>query len=246
MDAADHKEDGVHAVLKAKSRDELNLIASHLKIAGFRKLSRDALIQHILDKTPVRTLEGLLTPSWWFRYHNHVYGVAGVLGLALTIVFFMWPRLPWKRPKVNSEIPTGSAPSLQNSQAQNSSSSDSQEAQIARDASAFSPISFQEIVNRRTSGTDLQRDVLQEELLGKAVIWNSTIVNIKSGEAGAIDVTVVPEKGSLEFALLEFDSSQKQEFLELKEGQVIRFTGIIKRFYIAPALEKCRIIRVLE
>jgi hypothetical protein len=175
-----------------------------------------------------------------------VYGAAGMLGLVLTIVFFMWPRLPWSRSKLNSESPILSAPSLHNSQPQKSSSSDAQEAQIARDASAFSPISFQEVVDRRTSGTDLQRDALQEELLGKAVIWNGTIVTIKSGDGATTDITVVPQKGSLEFALLNFDSTQRQEFLKLKEGQVIRFTGIIKRFYIAPALEKCRLIQVLD
>jgi hypothetical protein len=36
-------------LLESKSRDELNVIARHLRIVGFRKLSKDSLIEVILE-----------------------------------------------------------------------------------------------------------------------------------------------------------------------------------------------------
>jgi len=77
-----------------KSRDELNLIAKYLGISSFRKLPKEDLICRILLTSQKTKLAALMRPSWWSRYHNHVYGLASLLGVGLTILFFVWQRSP--------------------------------------------------------------------------------------------------------------------------------------------------------
>lgn len=78
----------INQLLNSKLRDDLNIIARKLRIAGYRKLRKDDLISSILscDEQDVRKT---LSVTWWDRYHNHVYGAAGIVALVLTILFFV-------------------------------------------------------------------------------------------------------------------------------------------------------------
>jgi hypothetical protein len=75
-------------VLRAKSRDELNVVARRLSIVGYRRLSKSELISEILALGPSRVAH-YLELGWWDRFHNHVYGGASVVGLILAIAFYM-------------------------------------------------------------------------------------------------------------------------------------------------------------
>jgi hypothetical protein len=74
-------------MLESKIRDELNLIARRLQIAGYRSLNKNDLISAIL-KCNESCVRRSLSATWWNLYHNHVYGWVGILGLVLSIVFF--------------------------------------------------------------------------------------------------------------------------------------------------------------
>ena len=47
-------------------------------------------------------------------------------------------------------------------------------------------------------------------------------------------------------AFLDFDSSQKAYVLQLKEKQVIRFTGAIRSFGANPLLERCKLLSPIK
>jgi hypothetical protein len=74
-------------LLESKTRDELNIIASKLKLSGYRKLSKDALVHTILT-TDEKTLSQCLSVTWWNRYHNHVYGAFTIAGVILAVLMF--------------------------------------------------------------------------------------------------------------------------------------------------------------
>jgi hypothetical protein len=74
-------------MLESKVRDELNLIARKLQLKGYRSLTKNDLISAILECNE-SCVRRSLSATWWDRYHNHVYGWVGILGLILSIVFF--------------------------------------------------------------------------------------------------------------------------------------------------------------
>lgn len=76
--------------LAQKTRDELNIIASKLKVPGYRKLTKEALTATLLSSDKIDLLKQLHI-TWWDRYHNHVYGVFSVVGVVLSVVFFVTP-----------------------------------------------------------------------------------------------------------------------------------------------------------
>jgi hypothetical protein len=49
-------------------------------------------IKTILKKGEKDKIAALINPSWWSHYHNHVYGVASIIGVVLTVLFFVWPK----------------------------------------------------------------------------------------------------------------------------------------------------------
>lgn len=77
-----------------KLRDELNIIARKLRITGYRSLRKDDLVSAIL-KCDDQLVRQSLSVTWWDRYHNHVYGVATIVALVLSIVFLV---IPWMFP----------------------------------------------------------------------------------------------------------------------------------------------------
>lgn len=77
-------------VLGKKSLTELRAIAKKLNLSGFSHLRKADLIARLqtVDELVIREQ---LFPTWWQKHHNHAYGTISVLGVALSIAFFLWP-----------------------------------------------------------------------------------------------------------------------------------------------------------
>lgn len=80
--------DEFRQTLEDKTRDELNIIAKELKISGYTRQTKTELVDLLLAEDHV-VLKRILFPTWWSRYHNHVYGIASILGVVLAVVFFL-------------------------------------------------------------------------------------------------------------------------------------------------------------
>lgn len=74
--------------LVANSRDELKIIAKKLKIKNRHKLRNDELISSILQNDN-KILASIINVTWWDKYHKHIYGISGILGVILAIVFYL-------------------------------------------------------------------------------------------------------------------------------------------------------------
>ncbi len=70
------------------SRAELNVLGKRLQIANYRKLKEQGLVEAL---QAIPNIDKKMRVSWWNLHHNHVYGVVTLLGLLLTILFFLWP-----------------------------------------------------------------------------------------------------------------------------------------------------------
>jgi hypothetical protein len=119
------------------------------------------------------------------------------------------------------------------------------EARIASEAESFSPMSITEYLAKWYAMTPLQQDQFEKDMHGKTIIWTGRIEWIKPGKNGSIDVTVNPTDGSYGTAFLDFDSSQRSDFLKLQEKQVIRFTGTIDSAW-GPFLKACKLLQVIR
>lgn len=77
-------------VLKGKTVDELRVLARKLALTGCSNLNKQDLVARIAQ-ADTHALKAELFPTWWQTYHNHVYGAVSVLGVALSIIFFILP-----------------------------------------------------------------------------------------------------------------------------------------------------------
>lgn len=90
VDTTHNDIDELRPVLEAKLRDELNLLAKKLGVSGFSRLKKSQLVDLLLTSNR-NSLKTMLFPTWWSKYHNHVYGNASIIGVLLAIAFFIWP-----------------------------------------------------------------------------------------------------------------------------------------------------------
>lgn len=81
----------LNSIIARKSREELILLARTLGIPNVRAMKKAALV-HAICSTDIKRLDKLIRPTWWSRYHNHVYGVAGLIGLVLSVAALQWPN----------------------------------------------------------------------------------------------------------------------------------------------------------
>jgi hypothetical protein len=76
--------------LASKTRDELNVLGRRMSIANYRRLTKEQLVETLIA---VPSLPKQMRISWWDLHHNHVYGLASVLGLVLGVAFYFWPLI---------------------------------------------------------------------------------------------------------------------------------------------------------
>jgi hypothetical protein len=129
-----------------------------------------------------------------------------------------------------------------------SKSDDSEEeAFIAAKDLSYSPMTMEGYFDAwfRKATTSLQRDALEEQMMGRRVIWAGQIKSIEGKNDGSLLMTVEPLDGSYGTTFLYFNESQKSELLKLHKGQQVRFTGVIRSFIASPFLRDCRILRIL-
>jgi hypothetical protein len=186
-------------------------------------------------------------PSWWGRNHQHIYAISAisvaVVGVLVSIVLFVLGQHRGRPSIGDKPVAVSALSSLGLDQV------DAVEVKIASDAKFFSPVTMAEFFSRldKKLNTELQRDQFSTEMLGKTVIWTGRISSISSWEDNAVFVIVRPPDGGYDSAALVFDSSQRGDFLKLKEKQVIRFAGDIDHIdLLAPGLRKCKLLRVVE
>jgi hypothetical protein len=72
--------------LESKSRDELNIIARKLKIKNRHKLKNEDLISRILQEDN-KIVSSIIHVTWWDKYHHHIYGISGIIGIILAVIF---------------------------------------------------------------------------------------------------------------------------------------------------------------
>jgi hypothetical protein len=93
------------STLETKSRDELNVLAKRLSISGLSRASKADVIDALL-RSDRNKLTSTLFPTWWFRYHSHVYGVATIIALIASVAFYLWPAQSDQ--KINEELESDS------------------------------------------------------------------------------------------------------------------------------------------
>jgi hypothetical protein len=121
------------------------------------------------------------------------------------------------------------------------------EAEIAAKDSRFSGMTMDEYFEQwyRGAKSSLQRDELEQSMLGRRIIWTGKIKTIESKYSGEIRV-IVETDGQTGSAFLDFTKDQRGDLLKLQEGQTIRFTGIIRSFVVSPFLKDCKILKVIN
>ncbi len=95
MDATEQKtgaSNDLREALVTQNKEGLVLLAKKLRLRHARRLQKDQLIEQIL-LLPAATVRRALNITWWDRWHNHIYGIATILGLILAAVAFL-PRGP--------------------------------------------------------------------------------------------------------------------------------------------------------
>ncbi len=119
-----------------------------------------------------------------------------------------------------------------------------EEAGIAAEAESFSPVTmpefFEEWYDEAT--TDLQSDELEQLLLGKRVVWSGEIAAIEPGRDHGVRVVVRPTGDIYGRAYLDFGESWRADLLGREQGQVMRFTCVVRSFVANPFLDGCRIL----
>ena len=96
----------INQALESMSIDELRIFAKRLGLSGYSSLRKADLIK-LIQASDTTALQKQLFPTWWQTYHNHVYGSMSVVGLVLSVVFFVWPAstVPDAKPTSHSNPP---------------------------------------------------------------------------------------------------------------------------------------------
>jgi len=72
--------------LESLKKSELSNLAQKFKIRGYSKLTKEELVNAIINTIPPKKLMRELFPTWWQENRNEVYGIATLLGLVLAII----------------------------------------------------------------------------------------------------------------------------------------------------------------
>ncbi len=238
--------------LNNKTRGELNIIAKEHNIDKYRQMSRSDLIDSLL-KMEIGDSPKAISVTWWGSHCKHVYGIVSIIGLVFTVLYFdkakvyiteiasvnVYSESVDVRAHMDKDAPS------ENSVARNAISIDEEDARIAVKSDSFSSISVNGFFSRFfNAGSSLQRDELENQLLGRTVIWNGYVQAVENSHENSIQIIVGSGlKKTLNKVYLNFDEKYREDLLQLNEGDFIRFTGVIRRIFIGdPYLENCRLL----
>jgi len=91
--------------------------------------------------------------------------------------------------------------------------------------------------------TSLQRDDLWQNYVGKPVKWTSELKDVSLEEEGAIAYFLNPLDWSRTEVKAVFDESQGLSPLDLNEGDLVTYTGVLDRFGVAEiSLTDCTVV----
>jgi Rho termination factor, N-terminal domain len=143
--------------LEGMSIDELRILAKRLGLSGYSGLRRADLIKHI-EASDGTALQKQLFPTWWQTYHNHVYGFVSVVGLVLSIIFFVWPG--------------GTVPDNRQTPHQNLSVRTVEKPIAFADYAAMPPAEKESLFNRRN---------------GEQFVWEGFLSNVMGFNLGSLE-----------------------------------------------------------
>lgn len=86
--------------LSKLTKSELIIIAKKYN-KQLIKLNKQQLINELLKIEPRTNLLKILKITWWDRWHNHVYGIGGLLGTLVTILTILFPLGKYYNDKSN-------------------------------------------------------------------------------------------------------------------------------------------------
>ena len=229
---------------------KLDAIAKKRNIVKYRQMSKPELIDSIL-KTEIDDSLKAIFVRWWRSYSKHVYGVVGIISLVFAALNFDKVKV-YLTDNASVNVYPESADvrahmertASENSVDRVAISVDEEDAKIAIKSDSFSHISMNEYFSRwDNAGSSLQRDELENQLLGRTVIWEGYVVSIENSRRNSIRI-IVRSKNTLSgrSAFLNFDEKYREDLLQLNEGDFIRFTGVIRTFIASPFLEDCRLL----
>ena len=250
----------IESKLNSMSREELNLIAKRLGIPDYRRLKKPELISTLLNSKDREYLLRIMASSWWSRYHKHVYGCAGLLGLLATILFYVIPEF----------TPRDPAPS-QNAIERERAKADSMN-QYASDAgkggledpnpifasipNGFLPLSMQNLIDEVANEelTTLQRNTLKSEYTGRLVQWLggvqqvSPISNKPDSKLILLLSPVSSDKQFPEIISVFFSHEHRGTLKKLGFGDIVEFQATIRSFHNynhLPNLDNGKIYRII-
>lgn len=253
-----HTTSDLKATLDAKTRDDLHIVARRLGIQRYRRLKKAELISAILSTEDESRLARCLSVSWWDRHHNHVYGAATVLGVVLTILFFVVPYFTAEQKPATSQDATPRARtelgSINRHVADTSSAETADEhskPSIVSIPEGFLPLTIEQLLAEVTNEqlTALQRNTLQNEYVGKTVQWLGTVRDVSPLSPGRILLLVSPASSNETFPKLisvSFSNDHRATLEKLGDGYTVEFQATIKTFDALshlPRLDNGKIVR---
>ena len=182
----------VVTTLEKMPLDELRLLSRRLRVSGYSTLRKVDLINH-LASADQNALRSYLYPSWWDKYHNHVYGVVTVIGVILTIAFFVWPN-------THDVL----------SQQMSAESSSNRVVPIIEN-----PISFGDY----SAMTPDDRQALFNSHIGKQFVWEGYLSRTIGFEVQTL--TGVPFETDVSLQITPFRSTTQQLYAEFRFGELL-------------------------
>lgn len=82
--------DDLRKMLEEKTLDELKTLARSVRLRRYSGLSKRDLIEALHSRRRRQLARLFQAPSFWSKYHNHVYGIVGVVGFFVSLLTF-WP-----------------------------------------------------------------------------------------------------------------------------------------------------------
>jgi len=89
--------------LSGLSRNDLNIIARKLGIKNYSHGPKEELVESIVSTRTPKQIKKIVSPSLWNRYHNHIYGIASVMGFMLA-VWALIPKSPQESQRLSESV----------------------------------------------------------------------------------------------------------------------------------------------